>query len=86
MKIVSYSDLHLEFGSAWLPPHDIDGDLMTLAGYILTFRDFSPIDRLLNRWDKPVIYVAGNHEYYTQKPMHQENKAFKTWPDTEILF
>ncbi len=79
MKIISYSDLHLEFGSDWLPAKNIDGDLMILAGDIMTFRNYNAIDRLLISWKKPVIYVAGNHEYYTQKPMDQENEAFKSW-------
>jgi Icc-related predicted phosphoesterase len=79
MKIISYSDLHLEFGTEWLPSRDIDGDIMILAGDITTFGNYSSIDRLLNGWSKPVLYVAGNHEYYTQKPMDQENEDFKTW-------
>ena len=28
MKIITYSDLHLEFGTDFLPPTDSDADLM----------------------------------------------------------
>ena len=30
MKIISYSDLHLEFGTDFSPPLDTDADLMIL--------------------------------------------------------
>lgn len=61
MKIALYSDLHLEFG-AWKPPRT-DVDVVVLAGDIHTglqgvewaHRSFP---------DVPVIYVAGNHEFY----------------------
>lgn len=79
MKILTYSDLHFEFGHHWLPPKDMDGDLMILAGDIISFKDHRLLSRLLTDWNKPVIYVAGNHEYYTQRPMNEENETFKTW-------
>ncbi len=79
MKIITYSDLHLEFGSGWALPEDIDGDVMILAGDIISFKDYSPLDRFLDDWKKPVLYVAGNHEYYTQNPMNKENEDFKIW-------
>jgi len=31
VKIITYSDLHFEFGSGWSLPSDIDGDVMILA-------------------------------------------------------
>lgn len=31
MKILTYSDVHLEFGHNWHPPTAIDGDVMLLA-------------------------------------------------------
>lgn len=81
MKIITYSDLHLEFGSGWLPPSGVAGDLMILAGDIITLKNYDPLDRLLKGWDKPVLYVTGNHEYYTQTPMNEENDNFKIWLD-----
>jgi hypothetical protein len=35
MKIISYSDLHLEFGSSFMPPADTDGNVMILAGELI---------------------------------------------------
>ncbi len=79
MKIITYSDLHLEFGTDFLPPMDIDADLMILAGDIISFKNFEPLGLLLNGWNKPVLYVTGNHEYYTHKPMDAGEVAFRTW-------
>jgi predicted phosphodiesterase len=64
MRIHILSDLHLEFGPIDLPP--TPADLVILAG---------DIHLKLNgvRWirhqfpDTPVIYLAGNHEYYGDK-------------------
>lgn len=79
MRIITYSDLHLEFGSGWTLPSEADGDLMILAGDIVMLRDYDPLDRLLQKWKKPVLYVTGNHEYYTQRPMTEEDDRFKAW-------
>jgi len=79
MRIITYSDLHLEFGSGWTLPSEADGDLMILAGDIVMLRDYDPLDRLLQKWKKPVLYVTGNHEYYTQRPMNEEDDRFKAW-------
>lgn len=66
MKIVSYSDLHLEFRHGWSLPSDLDGDILVLAGDIITFKDFTPLETLLRGWEKPALFIAGNHEYYTR--------------------
>ena len=79
MKIISYSDLHLEFKHKWSLPPDIDGDILVLAGDIITFRDFTPLETLLRDWKKPVLFVAGNHEYYTGCPMRDNEKQFGVW-------
>lgn len=78
MKIITYSDLHLEFGADFNTPEE-DADVMILAGDICVLNDYEPLDRLLSGWKKPVLYVTGNHEYYTRKPMAEENKALKEW-------
>jgi predicted phosphodiesterase len=54
MKIITYSDLHLEFGSGWMLPPEANGDVMILAGDIITLRDYDPLDELLQKWKKPV--------------------------------
>ena len=64
MKIITYSDLHLEFGSNFKPPKNSDADLMILAGDIITFKNFKPLSDFLSDWKKPVLFIAGNHEYY----------------------
>jgi len=79
MKIITYSDLHLEFGTELLPPADSDADVMILAGDIITFGDYAPLDRFIAAWKKPVLFVAGNHEYYTRTPMLHEALRFKSW-------
>lgn len=79
MKILVYSDLHLEFGHRWSPPKDLEGDLLILAGDIITFKDSAPFESLLAGWKKPVLYIAGNHEFYTRSPMDQEAQAFGSW-------
>lgn len=52
---------------------------MILAGDIVTFKDHAPLGRFLKEWRKPALYVAGNHEYYTQTPMNRENEDFRSW-------
>lgn len=79
MKIISYSDLHLEFGSDFKPPKDEVADLMILAGDIINLNNYAPLDEFLKNWKKSVLYVNGNHEYYTQRPMNIENENFKDW-------
>ncbi|MCB1984150.1 MAG: metallophosphoesterase [Burkholderiales bacterium] len=76
MKIISYSDLHLEFKSGWKMPENIDADLMVLATDIITFQDYSLLTEFLTGWAKPVLYIAGNHEYYTRTPKDREEDAF----------
>lgn len=60
MKFALYSDLHLEI-KAWEPPA-LDVDVVILAG------DIGSHTRGLTwaaaTFQQPVIYVAGNHEYY----------------------
>lgn len=63
MKLFVISDLHIEFGTQWGPPGDLDADVVVLAGDIHNGRKaFAWINRKFP--DKQVIYVAGNHEYY----------------------
>jgi len=77
MKIVTFSDLHLEFGTDFKPSKNGNADVMILAGNIITFRDYEPLGRFLEGWRKPVIFVAGNHEFYTNTDMHEEAAKFQ---------
>ncbi|MCF6251563.1 MAG: metallophosphoesterase [Methylococcaceae bacterium] len=62
MRINYFSDVHLEFGP--LIPPDNDAELIIAAGDIGIFRQ--GVD-WLKTLKKPVIYVAGNHEFYTHE-------------------
>ena len=59
MKLNILSDLHL--GQAGLPLPDNDADVVILAGDIARP---GPALAWAAQFDKPVLYVAGNHEFY----------------------
>lgn len=59
MRINYFSDLHLELGEQ--NPPQTDADIIVAAGDIGVFKQGLEWLKTLN---KPVIYVAGNHEYY----------------------
>lgn len=59
MKLNILSDLHL--GQGGLPPPDNDADVVILAGDIARPQ---PAIEWAAQLGKPVLYVAGNHEFY----------------------
>jgi predicted phosphodiesterase len=62
VRINYFSDIHLEFGNLEAPAND--ADLIIAAG------DIGICDQgvaWLKTFDKPVIYVAGNHEFYSHE-------------------
>jgi predicted phosphodiesterase len=59
MKINILSDLHLGFGGMDWPVND--ADVVVLAGDISRPREAA---EWAMRFDKPVVYVMGNHEFY----------------------
>jgi predicted phosphodiesterase len=64
MKIHVLSDVHLEFGS-WpreFPVNSIDADVTVLAGDIGV--GLEGVDWALTAFERPVIYLNGNHEFY----------------------
>lgn len=64
MKIQLYSDLHIETLGHYSVPH-MDSDLIVLAGDIdVGMRGIEWAQELTVLHKKPVIYLAGNHEYY----------------------
>ncbi len=79
MKILIYSDLHLEFRNPIKPPENSCADLMVLAGdiIILTEEGFEKLSEFLKEWTKPVLFIAGNHEYYTREPMDEGVRKLK---------
>lgn len=62
MRLHIVSDLHLEFGSFALP--ETDSDVLVLAGDIALHTHGIEWAASVAR-DRPVIYVAGNHEFYS---------------------
>ena len=66
MKIQLASDLHLEFLTHILPHETLirpapDADILVLAGDI---HQGTQALELFKDWPVPVLYVAGNHEFY----------------------
>ncbi|HYD18869.1 MAG TPA: metallophosphoesterase [Patescibacteria group bacterium] len=78
MKIISFSDIHLEYPKDLKVPQS-DADLLVLSGDILNMHQPEPLRVFLNGWTKPVIYVAGNHEYYDGKSMTPLLQGFRQW-------
>jgi Icc-related predicted phosphoesterase len=68
MRIYLHSDLHMEFGERYFIPEAknyADADVIVLAGDI-HHAERSPlwIHQNFGGLGKPIVYVAGNHEYY----------------------
>ena len=78
MKILLLSDLHFEFREHFFPERLADADVLVLAGDIVGMRHPVKLQMLLELWDKPVLYVAGNHEYYYTDKKTCE-KPFALW-------
>ena len=62
MRINYFSDIHLEFGALDAP--DNDADIIVAAGDIGI--NLQGVD-WLKTLNKPVIYIAGNHEFYAHE-------------------
>lgn len=62
MRINYFSDIHLEFGVLDMP--DTDADIIIAAGDIGIYRQGA---EWLKQLKKPVIYIAGNHEFYNNE-------------------
>ena len=73
MKLHVLSDLHLS--QAGFDPPDTDADVVVLAGDIARPREAIAWAR---RFRQPVLYVAGNHEFYgaSVRQGQQENARF----------
>jgi predicted phosphodiesterase len=62
VRIQYFSDLHLEFGEFELPPPD--AEVIVAAGDIGVGLDGF---NWLIKQQRPVVYVAGNHEFYAHE-------------------
>jgi len=88
MQIQIASDLHLEFLQQDWPCELIikpaEADVLVLAGDIASSTEAF---RLFQDWPTPVIYVAGNHEFYGGAYAPRINKMrAKSAPKTNIHF
>lgn len=79
MKIISFSDIHLEYPKDLTAPAASDADVLILSGDVLNMNDPAPLATFLKPWDRPVLFVPGNHEYYTRSPMQEESDRFRSW-------
>lgn len=81
MRINYFSDIHLEFGEQCLP--DVDADIVIAAGDIGVS---SQGVEWLKGLNKPVIYVAGNHEFYGCEYQQVLGMLRVECADTQIQF
>ncbi len=81
MLINYFSDLHLEFGELHVP--DNEAEIIIAAGDIGVSKQ--GVDWLKNL-KKPVIYVAGNHEFYNQEYIETINLIRKECAGSRIHF
>ena len=86
MRLALYSDLHNECGTPWEPPESaLQADVVVLAGDIGSHtRGLEWAARQFS--EQPIVYVAGNHEYYeAQLGMLSElQKPF--WEQLDVHF
>ncbi len=81
MRINYFSDIHLEFGRLEHP--QTDADLVIAAGDIGIGRQGINWLKGLN---KPVIYIAGNHEFYTHEYKRTLNMLRNSCLNSNIYF
>lgn len=85
MKLAVYSDLHLEFDGPAFDLVEDDADVLVLAGDI-------GIDDPHMMWireqaaQRPVIYVAGNHEFYGFNYPERLENLRAIFKDTRVHF
>jgi predicted phosphodiesterase len=83
VKVALYSDLHLEFKN-WYPT-DIDADIIVLAGDI-AISDAGMVWARKHFKNQPIVYVAGNHEFYTKNSYKLEHQLITTANELDINF
>lgn len=82
MRLHILSDLHVEFGLIALP--DVGADVIVLAGD--TGVGMKGVRRIAHEFpDKPVLFVAGNHEYYGGN-FQQVNQQLSQMHDDRLHF
>ncbi|MCC5797632.1 MAG: metallophosphoesterase [Methylophaga sp.] len=80
MRIQIASDLHLFHEKTYDFPC-IDSDVLVLAGDIAPgSRSINFAQKIADKHEKPVLFVAGNHEYYFNN-FEQLHESFKNFSD-----
>lgn len=83
MKILILSDLHLEFAD--FNPTSTEFDVVVLAGDI--GKNDAGIYWARSTWpDKPIIYVAGNHEFYGYSRKNVLSNLKSAAKDADVYF
>jgi len=81
MRIQYFSDIHLEFGTCEFPV--TDADIVVAAGDIGV--DTEAVDWLAQA-PCPVIYIAGNHEYYGGDVVHTQKHLEEACKKAQVDF
>jgi len=70
MKLWIWSDIHDEIGGSITLPDRPDADAILIAGDLGHARRIGDIAKYyIDYYDLPIIFVAGNHEFYRQETM-----------------
>lgn len=79
MKFWIWSDLHMETGgSVTIPPRPDNVDAILIAGDLDYARRIEETAKFyIDHYDLPIIFVAGNHEFYYQDSMPQAISAME---------
>lgn len=86
MKLLILSDIHSEFHNDRIPQFDInsDCDIVVLAGDIASHHSiFNVLIKLQSLYNKPLIFIPGNHEYYGVS-ISDLNHRFSTFQHKDI--
>ncbi len=81
MKLQFFSDIHLEFGPFEIP--ETDADVIIAAGDVGLGVDGV---KWLQTTTKPVIYIAGNHEFYSHEMVATMSDLAAAAKNTNVHF
>lgn len=84
-KFWVFSDLHLEIDDAPLPIEAEDADAIIIAGDLTHASKISKTAReLIEHYGLPIIFVAGNHEFYKQQSYRQAIQDIRSAAEKSI--
>lgn len=78
MRIWVQSDIHQDIAhNAYVPPDDVEADVIVVAGDAMAPATLAlPWLRRAYGGDRPIIYVMGNHDFYSD---HRSPETKTTW-------